>query len=146
MKLHLFLAAVAVMGLASCASQIERRVSHNPQIFNKLSTNDQQAVRSGRIREGMGKEAVFLAWGRPDRVAAGKRDGKNRERWSYAQYEQVQRWGYGGGLGMGMGYGYGGYGWLDPIGYAVPMIDYVPVPGRSVEFAVGTVTGVMVAR
>ena len=146
MKIHLYLAALLMLGLASCASPIERRVSHNPQIYNKLSTADQQAVRSGRIREGMSKEAVFLAWGRPDRVAAGKRDGKNRERWSFTEFEQVQRFGYGGGLGVGMGYGYGGYGWFDPIGYAGPMIDYVPVPGRSVEFVNGQVAGFLVPR
>lgn len=142
MKKHLFLAAALVLTLASCVSPIERRVSRNPQIFNKLSANDQTAVRQGKIREGMTKEAVFLAWGKPARVAAGKRDGKNRERWSYPEYEPVQRFGFSGGIG----YGYGGWGWCDPIGYAVPIIDYVPVPGRSVEFADGKVTGFMVPR
>ena len=141
MKTSHTLAALLVLVLASCASPIERRVTHNPELFNKLPPAEQASVRRGEVREGMSKDAVFLAWGQPDRVAKGRKDGKNRERWSYTQYEQMHRFGYGGGLGM-----VGGYGWIDPIGYAGPIIDYVPVPGRSVEFVEGKVAGFLVPR
>lgn len=137
---RLSIAAVLMLGLASCVSPIERRVTRNPEMFSKLPAAEQTSVRRGEVREGMSKDAVFLAWGQPDRVAKGRRDGKNRERWSYTQYEQVQHFGYGGGLG------FAGGGWYDPIGYAGPIIDYVPVPGRSVEFVEGKVAGFLVPR
>lgn len=52
--------------LVSCASPRERRITGNPQLYQSLSTGDQVLVQQGRIREGMSKEAVFLALGRPD--------------------------------------------------------------------------------
>lgn len=141
MKTHLSIAALLVLVLASCASPIERRVSHYPELFNKLPAAEQAMVRRGEVREGMSKDAVFLAWGKPDRIAHGRKDGKNRERWSFAEYEQVHRMGYAGGLGLA-----GGYGWVDPIAYGGPVVDFVPVPGRSVEFIDGKVVGFLVPR
>ncbi len=140
-KYPLFLAAVATLLVTSCASPIERRVAHYPDRFAKLPAEEKENVRRGMVREGMSKDGVFLAWGKPDRVTQGRRDGKNRERWSYVQYEAVQHFGYGGGFGF-----YGTCGVFDPFAFGGPVIDYVPTHGRMVEFADGKVVGFMIPR
>jgi hypothetical protein len=130
--------------LVSCASGPERRISRNPEIFQKLSSQDQQAVREGKIREGMSKQAVFLALGNPDAVADGRRSGKPIERWTYNTLKPVYVNSFGGGFGRGFGggcgYGIGsvgcgryGYGSIGGFGGGT-FVDYVPYPGPSVEF------------
>lgn len=140
---HLLLSTLAVFLLASCASPIERRVTRNPEMFNKLSVADQGSVRRGEIREGMSKDAVYLALGRPARIHQGKRNGKALERWSYNSYEPVytqhfgfaSRWG-----GAGCGY------YNDPYFWGGPSIEYVPVEGTQVEFVADKVVGYTVRR
>jgi hypothetical protein len=143
--LSLALGLAAALALASCASPIERRIVSNPQIYEKLSGSDQGLVSHGEIREGMTKEAVFLALGRPDHVAEGRDRGAPAERWTYVSERPVTttsiglgwgagRWAYGGGFG----YGYGGL-W-DPYwgGYGSG-VAYVPYQSEVVEFRGGRV-------
>ena len=139
----LVLAAAAL--LSSCASPLERRMEHHPELLAKLSETDRQAVRRGQVHEGMSKDAVYLAWGRPGQVSAGKRDGKVLERWSYRQYEPVVTETYGFGFGVGY-WGRHRGGFYDPYMYDAPAVSYVPVPGRWVEFVNGKVTGFLVPR
>jgi hypothetical protein len=146
MKTSLLFACAAVLGLASCASPIERRVTHNPLLFNKLSTADQLSVRLGQVKEGMTKEAVFLAWGRPSRIATGKKDGREFERWTYTEYEPVYSHTVGFGIGIGGGgWRHRGY-YYDPFFYGGPTVDYLPTSGRSVEFVNGKVSGFLMPR
>lgn len=132
---------LAVLLLAGCASPIERRVTRNPEMFNKLTASDQAMVRSGQIREGMTMDAVYLAMGRPARVFRGKRNGQEIERWSYNDYEPVytSSFGFGGYYGAGCGY-------YSPYYWGGPQIDYVPVEGAQVEFVKGRVSGYSVRR
>jgi hypothetical protein len=126
---------------------VERRIQKNPQVFAQLSAEDQQLVRSGQLREGMGENAVFLLLGRPDRVTAGRNRGKDYTRWTYVGQRAVttQTFGMGfGGWGGGWGRGWGG-GWCgpfnDPFFMGGPMVTYIPYDAAYVDFAGGRAIG-----
>lgn len=127
-------------GLVSCASPVERRITRNPQIYSALSEHDKGLVAQGKIQEGMSKQAVFISWGPPARIAEGTRKGQKYERWSYVGYDSVVRSGY--------GFGYGGwrgrYGYYcdvyDPFFYGGPVVDYIPYEAGVVEFVNGQVS------
>jgi hypothetical protein len=139
------LCLAAIVGLSSCTSAIESRITKNPQLYNKLKEHDRALVSRGEIREGMTKEAVFLSWGRADHVSVGRDSGRSVERWGYTGSHPVYTSnlsmgfgsGYYGGRGR-LGYGYGGM-W-DPYwgGYG-PSIAYVPYQAATVEFRNGRV-------
>ncbi|MCA1963604.1 MAG: hypothetical protein LDL31_06635 [Prosthecobacter sp.] len=138
-------ALLLILGLAACASPRERRIAANPQIYQSLSTSDQVLVQQGRIREGMSKEGVFLALGRPDGVAAGRQKGVNVEQWTYMGSQPVYTttvgmgWGWGGAWGLrGRGCGYVGP-W-DPYWMGGPMVTYVPYKAATVTFRGNRVT------
>jgi hypothetical protein len=68
--------------LSACAST-QDRANSRPAAFRRLSPGDQQLVLNGQIREGMDKDAVYIAWGAPDRVFQGSSQGKPFESWVY---------------------------------------------------------------
>ena len=149
MKTHLLRLSVCVLALAtlaSCVNPREKRIANNPTIYNALPTNDQVLIQQGRIREGLNKEAVFLALGRPDQVATGKKSGKNLEKWTYMGSQPVFTNTYGMGMGMGWGGGFrgrGGYGYYgawDPYWGGGQGIVYVPYKAASVTFTNNRVT------
>jgi len=82
LTLRLGLAICLAVLVAGC-STIENRIQSNPQIYGSLSPSDQGLVRSGQIRNGLSKSAVFLAWGRPDHIRYGNRRGHPYEAWVY---------------------------------------------------------------
>lgn len=116
--------------VASCTSPVQRRIEKNPSLYNGLSDHQKSLVQRGAIEEGMSKEAVYLAWGRPDRGSRGSKMGKAYERWSYAAYDPVF-WGpYG-----APGYGWGSGPWLyDPYYAPGPSMSYIPYEERWAEF------------
>ncbi len=140
-----------LLALALCAGLLlpgcetlnpaQRRIKKNPELFSRLSEKDKSLVEQGRVQEGMSRDAVFLAWGRPDRVMSGSRSGKNREKWAYFHSAPVQTTtiGFGGyaghpfyshyGFHPAFGYGYGP-GWGMSTG-----VDYLPYIGSTVEFS-----------
>ena len=69
-KLSAGFVALFVLFLSGC-STVESRIQSNPQVYGLLSPADQALVRQGRIREGLPKAAVYLAWGGPDRIRSG---------------------------------------------------------------------------
>lgn len=119
-----FFAGTAFSGCAS-RSPVEKRIDKNPALFEELGAGDKDLVLGGEVSEGMSRDAVFLAWGRPDVVRSGSREGKGRERWGYfdrtavhtasvgfgtygpspffADFGVHPRYGY----GVGPGWGYG---------------------------------------
>jgi len=134
-KLLFLLPAVAGLLLASCTSPIAKRIEHNPEIYNSLNARQKQLVQTGQIEEGMSKQAVFIAWGKPNRKTAGSRSGKKTERWSYAGYDTV----HGSSLGIGYGVGYwdGGWGYpyyYEPALYYQPTVTYLPYERKWAEF------------
>ncbi len=87
---YIGLLAGAALFLSGCATAtVGGRIESNPEAFNRLPPEDQSLVRQGRISEGMTKEAVTLAWGRPDRVSERSEGGTLQEIWQYASYRPV---------------------------------------------------------
>ena len=62
---------------------MQSRIKNNPQVFASLSEEQRDFVKEGRIALGMPKGGVFLAWGRPDNVFGGDRDGMEFESWRF---------------------------------------------------------------
>ena len=77
--------AVSAFVLASC-STTETRISGHPEIYQSLSARDQALVSQGQIRDGMSRNAVYLAWGSPDRKNVGNMRGRPTETWIYVHY------------------------------------------------------------
>ncbi len=130
-----------VIHFTGCAaSNPQTRAQQNPALLDQLSAEDRALVLKGTISEGMSKDTVFLAWGKPDAVTTGMDRGKTTETWRYATLRQVY---YGGGVGMGMGMGY--YGGRHHGGRFYPALDmnlspqYVPVTSAVVRFRGGRV-------
>src|SRR6266571_2297056 len=98
--------AASVLVLASC-STTETRISGHPEIYQTLSTKDQALVSQGQIRAGMSQNAVWLAWGSPDRKIVGNMRGRPTETWiyiNYTTYPYSYPYPY---YGAGFGYGFG---------------------------------------
>ena len=110
---------------------INRRIKKHFLKFDELSEHHKEKVRHGEIVEGMSKDAVYLAWGKANRVRQSSRHGHKTERWEWFDGEPVHTGtiGYGTG-GPVFGGPWGGPGW--EVGSDVHVVD---VLSRSVEFA-----------
>ena len=145
--LRLCLGLLAAVLLTQCASSTpQTRIQRNPQLYASLSTRDRQLVNSGVIREGMTRDAVFLAWGRPDSVTAGTNRGRETESWTYIGQRPVRTMNMSMSMGMGFGYGGFGYGGFGPYGMGGypymgggPSVMYIPYTAGVVEFSRGRV-------
>ncbi len=136
MKFSLPFLLAACLMLASCVSPTQRRIEKNPDLYNALNEHQKELVQHGAIEEGMSKEAVFLAWGKPDRGSRGSKLGKAYERWSYAGYEPAYMSPY------GPAYGWASGPWVyDPYFYPGPPVTMVPYEARWVEFLNNRVSG-----
>ena len=152
--------AASALILTSC-STTETRISKHPEIYQSLSPRDQALVSQGQIRAGMSVNAVWLAWGSPDRKIVGSMRGRPTETWIYVNYTTAP-YGYGypfGPYGYGRGYGFGftsvgfvgrhhhhggrtfvffGDPFYDPFYYSyIP--PSIPYPAKTVSFASGRV-------
>jgi hypothetical protein len=101
-------AACGAFFLTGCATT-QSRISQNPEMYQRLSPGDQSLVQEGKIRNGMSREAVYLAWGGPDQKTTSSVHGRPAETWVYtgtSYYPYPYGWGpgfYGRGF---YGYGY----------------------------------------
>lgn len=143
-KNRLLLSAAASLVFASCATQTPQdRIQANPGRFTGLPARHQELVRQGQIDRGMSQDAVWLAWGRPDRVYEGTAEGVATARWDYAGLQAVSTIGFYGGYGYGHGYpgaypyGRGRYGY--PYYGITPQVNYVPYRSATVFFKRGKV-------
>ncbi|MGI9089421.1 MAG: hypothetical protein ACR2HH_17045 [Chthoniobacterales bacterium] len=128
------LAALAVSAflLGGCTTPASRIADH-PEIYNRLGQSDRDLVARGEIRPGLSQDAVFLAWGEPDRRSVANVHGHPAETWVYdasttGDYGYGSFGGYGGYGGFG-GYG-GGFGGYDPFYGAYSRGFYSPFGGR----------------
>jgi len=119
--------------VVSCASNPTSRIQKNPDKFASLSPSDQQLVQRGEIDEGMSKDAVFLAYGKPDVVKQTLNNGLKLEEWGYYSLEPVYRHRLSIGIGIGNGYGYYGRRNRSNVWYG-PSIDYVPRVSAVIQF------------
>ena len=80
----------AALVLAACAAATPgSRVAQAPQLFEALTAPQKQAVLEGRVLEGMTPDAVYLAWGRPDRVTRGSQNGTPFELWRFTELQAI---------------------------------------------------------
>ncbi len=104
--------ALALFLFASCSTP-ETRISERPDVYRSLASTDQALVSQGKIREGMSRDAVYIAWGAPNQRAEGRKRGNAVETWIYFNTTSGGYYsgGFGyGGYGYGYGLGLGGYG------------------------------------
>ena len=73
--------AVLVSG-AGC-STVSSRTEERPQAFNNLPQTERELVKQSKIKAGMSKDAVYIAFGKPDKTTPGTPDGKPGETWIY---------------------------------------------------------------
>lgn len=149
------LAALAAAMLSGCVttSTVESRIAARPELYIDLPAEHRSLVDRGQIKEGMSKDAVFLAWGAPDGMRESSSNGRRTEVWLYETYDPVYTQhvdvGYGYGYG-GWGHGYsrsrlrGGHGYYDcypydSIGIGTE-VSYVPRVSRTVKFRNDKVT------
>ena len=142
----LLLASTLAVSQNACVtrSTVQSRIAAYPAYFEKLSDKHKDLVTQNRIIEGMGKEAVYLAWGTADEVKRSSRNNRTTETWIYLQYKPIYN------RSFNVGYGYGGYGgsryyrrrncgyggWGDyygDFGYGSG-VSYQPYVGAKVEF------------
>ena len=80
--------AAALLGLfllvfAGCvANDPSARAGQRPG-FAALPVRDRQLALAGKVRDGMGADAVFVAWGKPAQVYRGTANGRPLESWVY---------------------------------------------------------------
>ncbi len=150
--LRLCLAVIAALFFVQCSSTPKTRIEKNQAMYGKLDTRDQHLVTHGLIREGMSRDGVFLAWGKPDSVSVGVNRGRESENWTFEGQRPVRSMS----MNMGFGFGsYGGYGGYGPYGFGgwgpygfgggYPMmgsgtsVTYVPYTSGTVDFVGGRV-------
>jgi len=99
------LAALGAICLSSCSPVTpQNRIEKNQAIYDKLSDSDKKLVQQGKIKKGMHKEGVFLAWGKAQSVTQGEKDNKKFEQWVYTSISPVYH------SSFGTHYGYSNFG------------------------------------
>ena len=97
--------------LSGCETPRDR-IAQRPEVYNALSPRDRDLVSRGEIREGMSRDAVYLAWGAPNQRGPGRHRGSSAETWVYFSTTSGDHYPGWGGWGYGYGaFGYGGLGY-----------------------------------
>lgn len=130
-----FLLAAVFAGVcfSSCVPLTPQgRIDRHPEKFSRLTSKQKELVTQGQIAPGMSPDAVWLAWGAPERNFEGAKEGKRTARWDYAASEAVYTTGIYGGYGRYGRYGHGRY---YGSGFSLgPEIAYIPYRVASVWF------------
>jgi hypothetical protein len=120
MKAFDALLLLAVAFLCGCASTIEDRRKERLAAYSQLPPETQSLVDAGQIKVGMSKDAVYIAWGKPDQVIHSESDQGQTEIWLYhgSVLRPYHYWNFGYGFpGWGTGlrdyYHYYGLPYLD---------------------------------
>lgn len=122
-----------VFTVVSCSlPSPQNRIASNGGMYSKLSPAHRQLVSQGKIEEGMSKDAVYLAWGSPDRIFQGEKGGVTRERWVYTRSRPVHTTSFG--LGYGTYPRYRRWGYDGCVYHGFPDTVYVPERVAAVEY------------
>ena len=78
-----FVAIVVLISACSTKTTVSRRIDQNGTLFHQKSYSDKIAITHGNIAPGMSRDAVYLAWGNPNRRTEGVSDGVPYEEWIY---------------------------------------------------------------
>lgn len=84
--LFTLIALMAGLVLAGCSTP-ETRIAKQPELFNRLTPEQQQMIREGKVGIGFDMDMVKLALGDPDRVRERTDVNGRKEVWSYVTYE-----------------------------------------------------------
>ncbi|MBC8040000.1 MAG: hypothetical protein H7Y06_05615 [Opitutaceae bacterium] len=79
---------LAVMLAGGCATP-DARIKRSPEIFARLSPEQQNLVKGGKVGIGFDKDAVMLAVGLPDRKWTRTDAAGSSEVWSYVAWETL---------------------------------------------------------
>src|SRR5688572_3943261 len=92
------LALLLLLFLCGCASTIEDRRTERLAAYSQLPGDTQGLIDTGRIKVGMPKDAVYIAWGKPAQVLQGESDQGRVETWVYhgATLRPYHYWSYDG--------------------------------------------------
>lgn len=82
----LFAGVLGLVGWSGCATPATR-IQANPDVYARLSEDQQALVRAGKVAIGFSADAVKLALGDPDRVAVRTDPDGQTEVWHYLTYE-----------------------------------------------------------
>ena len=102
------LVVLSALLLGGCETT-QDRIAQRPEAYNALSARDRELVQRGQIREGMSRDAVYIAWGAPNQRGPGRHRGSSTETWIYFDtqagdyYPPPFAYGYGGFYGGGFG-------------------------------------------
>jgi len=84
--LQILALAAGLIALAGCSTP-ETRIAKQPELFNRLTPDQQQMIREGRVGIGFDTEMVKLALGEPDRIRERIDETGRSEVWTYLMYE-----------------------------------------------------------
>ena len=79
----LTIALLALTCLSSCASSPQSRIEKNPELFTKLTVEEQARVQSGKVEPGFTPDMVYLSQGEPSEKRNESRGGSAVEVWVY---------------------------------------------------------------
>jgi outer membrane protein assembly factor BamE (lipoprotein component of BamABCDE complex) len=123
-------AATLFLALAAGCDTPDSRISSSPQLFARLTPDQQALVKGGQIAVGFDRDMVRLALGEPTRVSVNTDKAGQYEVWHYVTYEDYQgaviytgyyhRWG-----GWGAPIFWGDVGYYD--GYPIRVHDRIRV-------------------
>jgi hypothetical protein len=82
----ILVAALSALGLAGCSTPATR-IKANPEVYERLTPQQQALVQSGQIALGFDAEAVKLALGDPDRISVRTDADGETAIWHYVTYE-----------------------------------------------------------
>jgi len=91
------LIALCVVVTSGCATQnVQTRKQERYAVYAQLSPEFQSLADQGKIKVGMPKDAVYIAWGKPSEVVQGETPEGPIESWLYygTTWDEYRYWNY----------------------------------------------------
>ncbi|MDB6169095.1 MAG: hypothetical protein JWM88_1959 [Verrucomicrobia bacterium] len=86
-KLFSLLLLAGGLGLLAGCSSPASRINDNPELFARLTPDQQELIKQGKVAVGFDMEMVKLALGDPDHIRVRSDAHGQSEIWSYVTYE-----------------------------------------------------------